>query len=71
MLQVVGAGLSRTGTYSLKLALEMLGFDPCYHMHEVLTRPDHVRVWSVATRTSPCGADSTCTRSIPPPGLSG
>jgi hypothetical protein len=34
-LQVIGAGLGRTGTMSLKLALEELGFGPCYHMSEV------------------------------------
>lgn len=33
-LQVIGAGLSRTGTLSLKLALEQLGFGPCFHMLE-------------------------------------
>ncbi|KAI4255265.1 MAG: hypothetical protein L6R42_006823 [Xanthoria sp. 1 TBL-2021] len=31
-LQVIGAGLPRTGTTSLKAALEILGFDPCHHM---------------------------------------
>jgi hypothetical protein len=34
-LQVVGAGLGRTGTMTLKTALEMLGFAPCHHMVEV------------------------------------
>ena len=34
-LQIVGAGLGRTGTLSLKVALEQLGFRPCYHMIEV------------------------------------
>ncbi|HEV2365088.1 MAG TPA: sulfotransferase [Caulobacteraceae bacterium] len=34
-LEIVGAGLGRTGTMSLKLALEQLGFGPCYHMIEV------------------------------------
>lgn len=32
VLQVIGAGLPRTGTTSLKAALEILGFDPCHHM---------------------------------------
>jgi hypothetical protein len=31
-LRVIGAGLGRTGTLSLKLALEHIGFDRCYHM---------------------------------------
>ena len=35
-LKVIGAGVGRTGTYSLKLALEILGFGPCYHMEAVM-----------------------------------
>ncbi|MFC3174513.1 sulfotransferase family protein [Novosphingobium bradum] len=35
-LKVIGAGLGRTGTLSLKLALEHLGFGPCYHMTEIM-----------------------------------
>lgn len=35
-LRVIGAGLGRTATFSLKFALEHLGFGPCYHMSEVL-----------------------------------
>jgi len=35
-LAVIGAGLGRTATFSLKFALEHLGFGPCYHMSEVL-----------------------------------
>ncbi len=35
-LSVIGAGFGRTGTLSLKSALEKLGFDPCYHMMEVI-----------------------------------
>ena len=34
-LAVIGAGLGRTATFSLKVALEHLGFGPCYHMSEV------------------------------------
>jgi hypothetical protein len=37
-LSVVGAGYGRTGTASLKLALEQLGFGPCHHMSEVRGR---------------------------------
>ena len=33
-LQVVGAGLGRTGTVSLKLALQELGVTPCHYMNE-------------------------------------
>ena len=44
-LKVVGAGFGRTGTLSLKSALEKLGFAPCYHMMEVFPRPEHVAMW--------------------------
>ena len=49
-LKVVGAGFGRTGTRSLKEALEMLGFAPCHHMMEVFTHPEQVPFWDrVAT----------------------
>jgi sulfotransferase family protein len=44
-LRVVGAGLGRTGTHSLKLALEQLLGAPCYHMIEVFQHPEHVPMW--------------------------
>ncbi len=47
-LRVVGAGLGRTGTHSLKFALEKLLGGPCYHMAEVFPRPDHVNAWLAA-----------------------
>lgn len=34
-MKIIGTGLGRTGTMSLKLALEQLGFGPCYHMEAV------------------------------------
>jgi len=49
-LKVIGAGLARTGTMSLKIALEELGFGPCYHMTEVLKHPKHIRLWDAAAR---------------------
>ncbi len=49
-LRVVGAGLGRTGTMSLKLALEKLLGGPCYHMMEVFPRPEHVSMWHTAIR---------------------
>jgi hypothetical protein len=48
MLEIVGAGLGRTGTLSLKLALEQLLGEPCYHMMEVFGRPDDIDVWQRA-----------------------
>lgn len=47
-LQVVGAGLGRTGTHSLKVALEQLLGGPCYHMMEVFGRPGDIPVWQAA-----------------------
>lgn len=48
-ITVIGAGVGRTGTYSLKLAINHLGFGPCHHMEEVLHRmPVQVPLWSAA-----------------------
>ena len=44
-LSVIGSGFGRTGTKSLKAALERLGFGPCHHMHEIITNPDRVPGW--------------------------
>jgi len=49
-LRVVGAGLGRTGTASLKAALERLLGEPCYHMREVFGHPEHVPTWHAAAR---------------------
>lgn len=45
VLQVIGAGFGRTGTESMKKALEILGFDPCYHMYEVAKSDARVADW--------------------------
>ena len=48
-IEVIGAGLGRTGTMSLKLALEELGLGPCHHMHEVFQNaPRQVPLWNAA-----------------------
>ncbi len=39
-LDVLGVGFGRTGTLSLKLALERLGFGPCHHMVEMFAHPE-------------------------------
>jgi Sulfotransferase domain len=44
-LKVIGSGLGRTGTKSLKTALEQLGFGPCHHMIEVFMHPESVPLW--------------------------
>lgn len=48
MLDVIGAGFGRTGTASLKAALEHLGFGPCYHMFEVIAQPERMSSWADA-----------------------
>jgi hypothetical protein len=52
-LDVIGAGFGRTGTLSLKLALEKLGFSKCYHMAELFGHPEHVPMWAAAHRGEP------------------
>jgi len=45
-MKVIGSGFGRTGTLSLKHALEEIGMGPCYHMEEVLKTPAHVPTWN-------------------------
>ena len=53
-LKVIGAGVGRTGTYSLKLALNQLELGPCHHMDEVLhNMPVQVPLWSAAAAGEP------------------
>ena len=48
-LKVIGAGVGRTGTYSLKLAIAQLGFGPCHHMEEVArAMPVQLPLWQAA-----------------------
>jgi len=49
MIELIGAGLPRTGTLSQKEALELLGFGPCYHWIDVLADLEgQVRLWDGA-----------------------
>ena len=50
---VIGAGFGRSGTTSLKKALEMLGYGPCYHMQTAMTRFWHCRFWIRARAGEP------------------
>ena len=53
-MHVIGAGVGRTGTYSLKLALNRLGVGPCHHMEEVLHQmPVQVPLWAAAAAGKP------------------
>lgn len=57
-IEVLGAGFGRTGTNSLKLALEELGFGPCYHMHEVAKNNGHVDLWNDAIQKGDFDAET-------------
>jgi hypothetical protein len=52
-IQVVGAGVGRTGTHSLKLALEQLLGAPCHHMVEMFGQPDQIAGWTDAIEGRP------------------
>lgn len=52
-LKLIGAGYGRTGTLSLKVALEQIGFGPCYHMTEVMLAPESMAQWVRAADGEP------------------
>lgn len=52
-LQLIGAGLPRTGTSSLREALRYLLNAPIYHMSETLRHPEHAAVWVDAIEGNP------------------
>ena len=52
-LRIVGAGLGRTGTSSLQVALEELLGGPCYHMSRAMRRPDDVAIWRALAEGGP------------------
>lgn len=52
-LKVIGAGYPRTGTSSLKLALEQLGFGRCHHMREIIMDPPSAALWVQAAEGHP------------------
>ncbi len=57
-LEVIGAGFGRTGTLSLKNALEQLGFVKCYHMLEVGLNEGHNDLWQQIGRGEPVDLDA-------------
>lgn len=56
-LRVVGSGLGRTGTKSLKAALEQLLGGPCYHMVECFERSEDPPRWRTAMQGEPVAWD--------------
>jgi hypothetical protein len=52
-MDVIGVGVARTGTVSLKAALERLGFGPCFHSRHVLDDPERLPLWDAAAGGQP------------------
>ena len=52
-MKVIGAGFGRTGTMSLKGALEQLGFGPSFHMIDVARQPELLPAWQAAVDGDP------------------
>jgi hypothetical protein len=52
-MKLIGAGLPRTGTLSQKVALEIIGFGPCYHMVNVLGDLSEAPRWRRAVEGDP------------------
>jgi hypothetical protein len=57
-IKVIGAGFGRTGTLSLKAALEELGLVKCYHMTDVLAHLEHAVIWDKAAQSKPVDWDA-------------
>lgn len=49
-LEIIGPGFGRTGTHSMKIALEHLGFGPAHHMFEVRDNPRLLPDWEAIAR---------------------
>ena len=52
-LKIVGSGFGRTGTLSLKNAIETLGFGPCHHMEEIFQNPSQTAHWQAVAAGRP------------------
>jgi hypothetical protein len=53
-LEIIGAGFGRTGTLSLKTALEQLGYR-CHHMMEVMANPAQAPAFTAAAKGDTSG----------------
>ncbi len=52
-MKVIGVGVGRTGTLSLKVALEHLGLGPCFHMRNMIDHLDRLPLWQTAADGRP------------------
>ncbi|GLU48426.1 sulfotransferase family protein [Nocardiopsis ansamitocini] len=59
MLKVIGAGFPRTGTSSMKAALDRLGFGPCHHMYTIMAVPELGERWAWVARADAAGRRDT------------
>jgi len=50
--------MGRTGTHSLKMALEQLGFTKCYHMTELFNNPEGITCFEKAEAGEPADWDT-------------
>ena len=60
-IQVIGAGMGRTGTLSLKQALEELGYVKCHHMFELLQNPPQLPYWKELYKNGTTDLDTLLT----------
>jgi len=60
-LKIIGAGFGRTGTASIQLALEKLGFEKCYHMYEIRNDKSKAQAWYDASIKKPVDWDDVFT----------
>ncbi|UBU10961.1 sulfotransferase family protein [Nonomuraea gerenzanensis] len=56
-MKAIGVGFGRTGTTSLKAALELLGYGPCYHMSDIVEEPARIGTWIDAAEGRPVDWD--------------
>ena len=52
-MKLINVGLARTGTTSLKAALEILGVAPVYHTFDLFTNAKHMDIWEGAYEGNP------------------
>ncbi|MEO5999420.1 MAG: sulfotransferase family protein [Chitinophagaceae bacterium] len=50
-IKIIGAGLPRTGTNTLKVSLEKLGYMKTYHMKELMVNPETLHYWKTLNET--------------------
>lgn len=50
-IEIIGAGFPRTGTTTLKKALEILGYDKTYHFKDLVANPDDLKYWKELEET--------------------